>query len=208
MTITHQDTIDFTFMYATHDAFRRDLARLRAAVAAGRCDSPQVRAGWENFKTQLLLHHSVEDSALWPSLKRAVANRPRDLALVEDMEVEHSRLDPLLTSIDKAIMDERANLTKLVQPFSVILEDHLKHEEGAALPLIQDVLTAADWRRFATQMSRRQGVEGAAVYVPWILDEAPVADQRRFLALLPRPVRLVNRTVWNRRYQRRNLWAF
>lgn len=28
-------SIDFTIMYATHDAFRRDLTRLAAAAAAG-----------------------------------------------------------------------------------------------------------------------------------------------------------------------------
>ena len=54
--------IDFTMMYVTHDAFRRDLGRPKAAATAGTAQAPGVRAGWENFKAQLLLHHSVEDS--------------------------------------------------------------------------------------------------------------------------------------------------
>jgi len=58
--------IDFTMMYATHDVFRRDLGRLKAAATAGTAQAPGVRAGWENFKAQLLLHHSVEDTDLWP----------------------------------------------------------------------------------------------------------------------------------------------
>ena len=58
------EAIDFTMMYVTHDAFRRDLARFKEASAAGTAHTPGVRAGWENFKAQLLLHHSVEDTDL------------------------------------------------------------------------------------------------------------------------------------------------
>ena len=45
MADTQQD-IDFTIMYATHRAFRRDLRRLAAAVEAGQAGTPQVLAGW------------------------------------------------------------------------------------------------------------------------------------------------------------------
>jgi hypothetical protein len=48
------EAIDFTMMYVTHDAFRRDLARFRAASAAGTAHAPGVRAGWENFRAHLL----------------------------------------------------------------------------------------------------------------------------------------------------------
>ncbi len=74
------EAIDFTMMYVTHDAFRRDLGRLSAASAAGTAHAPGVRAGWENFKAQLLLHHSVEDTHLWPRVRRAAAGRPAGLA--------------------------------------------------------------------------------------------------------------------------------
>ena len=47
-------------------------------------------------------------------------------------------------------------------------------------------------------MRRRRGVKGAAAYVPWALDGAPLAEQRQFLAALPVPVRLINRLVWDR----------
>jgi hypothetical protein len=41
-----QGTVDFTLMYAVHDAFHRDLRRLTAAVEAGQTADPAVRAGW------------------------------------------------------------------------------------------------------------------------------------------------------------------
>jgi hypothetical protein len=83
---------------------------------------------------------------------------------------------------------------------------HLKHEEDAALPLIQSVCTPADWRAFAGAMRRRQGIKGAARYVPWILDGMPPEKQRRFLAALPAPVRVLSRIVWEPRYRQRGLW--
>jgi iron-sulfur cluster repair protein YtfE (RIC family) len=95
--------IDFIMMCATREAFRRDLNRLAAAVAARKGAAPQVRAGWENFKTQLQIHHSVEDSHLWPPLRRAVAGRPADLALLDQMESEHAQIDPLLAAVDDAL---------------------------------------------------------------------------------------------------------
>ena len=200
------EAIDFTMMYVTHDAFRRDLARFTAASAAGTADTPGVRAGWENFKTQLLLHHSVEDTHLWPRVRHAAAGRPAGLALLDEMEAEHAQIDPLLTAVDGALDGSGQKLGTHAAALASALEWHLKHEEDAALPLIQSVCTPADWRAFAGQMRRRQGVKGAAVYVPWILDGAAPGGQQRFLAALPAPVRIISRLLWEPRYRRQGLW--
>ena len=199
-------TIDFTMMYATHDAFRSDLDWLAAAAAAGKAGIPQVRAGWPNFKTQLLILHSVEDSHLWPPLRRAVAGRPGDLALLDQMQAEHAQIDPLLAAVDKALTGNDGDYARPVRDLSAALIQHLTHEEQAALPLIQSVLTPSDWRAFTGQMRRRQGVKGAAVYVPWVLDGTARPRQREFLAQLPGPVRLISRLLWQPRYRQRNLW--
>jgi iron-sulfur cluster repair protein YtfE (RIC family) len=200
------EAIDFTMMYVTHDAFRRDLARFTAASAAGTAATPGVRAGWENFKTQLLLHHSVEDTHLWPRVRRAAAGRPTGLALLDEMEAEHAQIDPLLAAVDGALADAGRDLDTHAAALASALEWHLKHEEDAALPLIQSVCTPADWRAFAGQMRRRQGVKGAAVYVPWILHGAAPDGQQRFLAALPAPVRIISRLLWEPRYRRQGLW--
>jgi iron-sulfur cluster repair protein YtfE (RIC family) len=196
------EAIDFTMMYVTHDAFRRDLGRLTAASAAGTAHAPGVRAGWENFKAQLLLHHSVEDTNLWPRVSRAAAG----LTLLEEMEAEHAQIDPLLAAVDDALTGSASNLAAHVAGLASSLEWHLRHEEEAALPLIQSVCTPADWRAFAGAMRRRQGIKGAAIYVPWILDGAAPEGQRRFLAALPAPVRVISRLLWEPRYRQRGLW--
>jgi iron-sulfur cluster repair protein YtfE (RIC family) len=200
------EAIDFTMMYVTHDAFRRDLRRFSAAAAAGTAGAPGIRAGWENFKAQLLLHHSVEDTHLWPRVRRAAAGRPDGLALLGEMEAEHAQIDPLLAAVDDALAGPASNLSAHAAALASALEWHLKHEEEAALPLIQAVCTPADWRAFAAEMRRRQGVKGAAVYVPWVLDGTGPDGRQRFLAALPPPARVIGRLVWEPRYRKRGLW--
>jgi Hemerythrin HHE cation binding domain len=182
--------------------------RGRFTTASARRDPsrPWGRAGWENFKAQLLLHHSVEDTDLWPRVRRAAAGQPAGLALLEEMAAEHAQIDPLLAAVDGALAGSASNLAAHAAGLASALEWHLKHEEDAALPLIQSVCTPADWRAFAGAMRRRQGVRGAAIYVPWILDGTAPDQQRRFLAALPAPVRLISRLLWEPRYRRRGLW--
>jgi hypothetical protein len=198
--------LDFTMMYATHDAFRRDLGRLLAASVAGTTDTRAFRSGWENFKYQLLVHHEVEDTALWPRVRRAVAGRPHDLAVAEKMESEHARLDPLLVAAEQALATPGSSVSGHAQELAAVLCEHLDHEEKDGLALIQSVLTQRDWRAFARVMRRRQGIKGAAIYVPWVLDDLPPSKQQNLLALLPAPVRILNRLLWTRRYQLRHLW--
>ncbi|WP_433565766.1 hemerythrin domain-containing protein [Nocardia sp. CA-151230] len=202
----NSEPIDFTPMYATHNAFRRDLGRLREAVDAGRMDAPGVRAGWANFKRQLDVHHSVEDAVLWPSLLRAMADRPVELALIADMQAEHAHLDPLLAVVDEAIARRGANLGACVRELTEVLGDHMQHEEVAVLPLIQQELTAADWAAFRSAMARRQGPSGAAVYIPWILDDVTPEESRAFLGAMPAPVGILNRVAFQPLYRRSRLW--
>jgi hypothetical protein len=207
MTDGKQKTIDFTPMYASHDAFRRDLERLAAAVAAGRAATPAVRAGWENFKHQLHIHHTAEDSELWPRTRERAAGRPRDLALLDAMEAEHSRIDPLLAAVDSALADGAPELPDLVRALGATLDDHLKHEEDSALPLLQDVLTPSDWAGFTGRMRKTQGLRGAALFVPWLVAGAPAVDRTAFLDALPPPVRVLNRLFWQSGYRRKGLWT-
>ncbi|MFE7173198.1 hemerythrin domain-containing protein [Streptomyces sp. NPDC057616] len=207
MTDSKQKAIDFTPMYASHDAFRRDLERLASAVADGRAATPAVGAGWENFKHQLHIHHTAEDSELWPRLRQRVAGRPRDLAVLDEMEAEHARIDPLLAAVDSALADRAPELPDLVRALGATLDDHLKHEEDSALPLMQDALTPADWAGFTGRMRETQGLRGAALFVPWIVDGAPAADRSAFLGALPPPVRVLNRLFWQSSYRRRGLWV-
>lgn len=193
--------VDFTMMYASHDAFRRDVRRLGEAARAGRAGTPAVRSGWQTFKTQLLVHHRAEDEVLWPALRTALANRPGDLALLDTMEAEHAGIDPMLARIDAALdSGDQAMLAADADVLRTELGAHLAHEEDEALPLIAATVGQDGWAAFGREIRNRQGMRGAATFLPWVLDEAPADTRRYVLGLLPAPARLVYRMVWQRNH--------
>jgi iron-sulfur cluster repair protein YtfE (RIC family) len=206
--------IDFTLMYVTHDAFRRDLSRLRRAAVEGRTDSVGVRDGWANFKHQLHVHHTAEDEALWPRVEAASVGRADAAAILAAMAAEHARLDPLLDAVDTALEQRAADLTAdpaeladVVTDLETALGAHMQHEEDAALPLIQEVLTPKDWATFGRTIARKQKLSGAAAYVPWAIDGAAEDQRAAFFTAMPAPVKVLNRLFWSSRYQKRHPWV-
>ena len=99
---------DLAIMLAAHDAFRRDLARLARAAAAADLSDPakrqSVAAGWELFKRELHLHHTAEDEIIWPVLRPRLAHSENALSVLDEMEEEHERIDPLLAAVDAAFV--------------------------------------------------------------------------------------------------------
>lgn len=207
MTDVRPGTIDFTVMYLTHNAFRRDLKRFKSAIASGDAHSGGVRAGWENFKTQLDVHHRAEDTALWPPVVSAATGRPDDLALMKEMEAEHAELAPRIAAVDGALSRRAADLGDRVSDLAEVFGDHLRHEEESALPLIQELLTPGDWKAWGGTAARLQGIKGAAMYVPWVLDGLKQEDRARFFAAMGRPAQIADALIFQRMYNRRRLWA-
>jgi hemerythrin-like domain-containing protein len=198
--------VDFTLMYVAHDAFDRDLRRLAAAVQSGRTAEPGVRAGWETFKEQLHIHHTAEDVSVWPALREKVT-RPDHVAVLDAMQAEHARIDPLLSRVDSSLAaGDRAGLAENAEALAAALADHMEHEENQALPLVETFLGPAGWAKFAHEMRKSQGLRGGAEFFPWMLDDAPAATRKRVLGLLPPPARLLYRAVWAPGYARTRRW--
>ncbi len=99
---------DLAIMLAAHHAFRRDLARLARAAAAADLSDParrqSVAAGWELFKRELHLHHTAEDEIIWPVLRPRLTHSENALSVLDAMEDEHERIDPLLAAVDAAFV--------------------------------------------------------------------------------------------------------
>ena len=200
-------TVDFTLMYAAHDAFRRDLRRLTAMAEAGRTAEPAVRTGLATFKNQLHIHHTAEDTSLWPPLRQKVT-RPSDVAVLDAMEAEHARLDPLLDEVDASLAATGvAGLAANVSALAVALAAHMEHEEDQALPLVEAHLGQEGWAAFRKAVGKSQGLRGGAEFFPWMLDGAPAETSKRVLSMLPAPARLLYRAVWRPGYARTPRWT-
>jgi hypothetical protein len=203
-----QSRLDFTMMYAAHDAFRRDTARLARAADSTTGDLRAFRAGWTTFTYYLHVHHSAEDSVLWPPLRAKMDSAPERLALLDAMEAEHASLDPLMARIGSRLTSgDTGGLRADAEQLDQVLTDHLAHEENDGLPLIDAVLNEKDWDAFGEEQRRQVGTAGTAQFFPWLLDEASAGTEQKVLALVPPPIRFLYRKTWRPRYQKRSPWG-
>jgi hypothetical protein len=215
---------DLTIMIAAHDAFRRDQTRLARAAASADLSDParhrSVAAGWEMFKRELHIHHTAEDEIIWPVLRPRLAHSEMALSVLDAMEEEHGRIDPLLAAVDAAFQgasgataagatDDWPGEDRLADVIDVLvstLTGHLGHEERDGLPLIGVALTAAEWRGVGRKIARKNGLSGGAEMFAWILDGADREHAGATLGQLPPPLRLLYRAVWKPRFEKIPRW--
>jgi Hemerythrin HHE cation binding domain len=210
---------DLTIMLAAHQAFRRDLDRLvRAAAGAGPADPAKrqsVAAGWELFKHELHLHHTAEDELIWPVLRPRLAHSENALSVLDAMEQEHERIDPLLAAVDAAFAPRDGadddwpgedRLADVIEVLASTLTGHLTHEERDGLPLIGVALTSAEWRGVGRKIARKNGISNGAEMFAWMLDGADRQHAAATLGQLPPPLRLLYRAVWKPRFEKTPRW--
>lgn len=203
--------LDMSTMLAIHLALRRDLDRL-GRIAARPDDNParllRAAAGWEQFKTFLVAHHTAEDQALWPALREAVAANPDQVALADALEEEHSVIEPLLASIDAAAADPddgHQRFGDIIDELISKLSGHLTHEETEGLALIDASLTPERWQHFAAVNADLVRPE-APNYMPWLLSEADQQTLDAVLGKFPPQMLTAFREQWAPAYAARDLW--
>lgn len=194
--MTKDFKLDFTPMYAFHDALRRDLKQI--AHMKRRSD------GWNLFETLLHVHHTAEDDALWPAVREAAAGRADDVALLDEMAAEHAVLEPLLEEIAKALAGD-GSASPSTAELATKLQEHLTHEEDAALPLIDTTVTEEQWLHFGQTAGQRLG-PNMPQYLPWLLDGADADTTARVLSVIPEPVRQTYRDEWQPGYAAKDWW--
>src|SRR6266536_3203253 len=185
-----------SLLVAFHDALRRDPGHLArtASRRPAELDDPA--------------RHTAEDHDLWPRMRTHLANQPDELALLQAMQDEHARIDPLLDAVEGAFADRDGGHQRLgdtVDALASALYGHLGHEERDALPLIDQSLTQAEWQAFGNDQRRLIGTGGAQLF-PWLLDEASAEQIQAVLGGLPAPLRVVYRRIWQPRYARHDHW--
>lgn len=200
--------LDFLMMYATHDAFRRESARLVAAADSRTGDLRAFKAAWATFTYYLSIHHTAEDRTLWPPIRRRAGADPERAALLDAMEAEHAALDPLVAAVDAQLASGNvAELRATVEKLAAVLATHLENEEVKGLPLVDAVLTEKEWEDFGESQRAAVGVKGAAQFFPWLLDGAPAGVEDKVLALVPPPIRFLYRKQWRPKYLKNSPWG-
>jgi hemerythrin-like domain-containing protein len=212
---------DMSNMYLAHHAFRRDLARFEAAVRHTPVGDPEawraMASRWESFAFILHHHHTIEDEMIWPVLVRRTeaAGDTSATEVLRAMEAEHDLIDPTLEGcaagfaamISHPCEDHRNALDVHVTTARQLLGDHLRHEESAAIPLIQRHMSAEDWH--ASEQFAEQGVplRRLATLVPWSVAGLPDEVRSQLAASSPAVLRVLIRLLEGR-FTRRERRAF
>ena len=150
-----QKLCDTSDMVIVHRMFRRECAllpQLVAAVPPGDLARARTVAGHAREVLDMLHHHHVgEDELLWPRLS---ARTPFHADLLARMDSQHHSLAVLLehaaTSFaawqDAPIAPTSTELTALLEQLSAGLNEHFDEEEAAILPIVERVITAAEYQ--------------------------------------------------------------
>ncbi|MEV4108441.1 nitroreductase/quinone reductase family protein [Nonomuraea sp. NPDC049695] len=120
-----------------HDAFRRDLARIRAEVAAsGPRLGAQLRVNCLTVCHNLHEHHSREDGSMIPALE----DRYPELApVMARLRAEHEAVQQLLQQLQTLLAADDADPALLLDEVNRLtqeVEAHLDYEEEYLVPLL------------------------------------------------------------------------
>jgi hemerythrin-like domain-containing protein len=203
---------DLIFVNLVHQALRADGARLVVTISAleprdrqGRL--PGVREFYDNYREQLVAHHTHEDRLFYPAL---AARAGEDRMHRDELVSQHHQLDGVLQAVGEGLAtladsdgDFSAHRTKVAGDMSAMVEQlstHLDLEERTALPLFVSDMPVAEYNKLESEARKATPREQSRFLIPWIVEHAS-PDQRKALFRSAPPLRIV---YWlNRRRYRR-----
>ncbi|WP_189095793.1 nitroreductase/quinone reductase family protein [Streptomyces kronopolitis] len=122
---------------AVHDGFRRELALVRAEIAAsGPGLGAQLRINCLTLCQGLRNHHTGEGAGMFPMLDRG---HPELAPALERMRQEHEKLAVLLGELQQVISAQdadRARVLAEVERLTREVERHLDYEEEQLIPVL------------------------------------------------------------------------
>ncbi len=148
---------DTRMMGIVHDALRRDLSRVTAALASTRPPPDQQRVAIAAHVRWLMeflhAHHAGEDQGLWPLVR---AHNPAAGDLLDQMDADHVRISPRIDQVQNAAAafgtDDSAvvqhGLAAAIELLRSVLDPHLCREEDEMMPVVSRSITHAQWEAF------------------------------------------------------------
>jgi hemerythrin-like domain-containing protein len=205
-----QKLCDTSDMVIVHRMFRRECAllpQLVAAVAGGDLARARTVAGHAREVLDMLHHHHVgEDELLWPRLS---AGTRFHADLLARMDTQHQGLAVLLehaaTSFtawqNAPTAPTSTALTALLEQLSAGLNEHFDEEEAAVLPIVERVISAAEYQEVGQRGLVSIPLTRRLVVLGYLLEGATAQEQSDFLAAVPAPARLAYRLIGARQHR-------
>jgi len=206
---------DLILVNLIHQSLRIDATRLVDSVVALNAKSapsrlPAIKAFFERYHDQLLLHHSHEDGLFFPAVEARVgADRMR----LAELTRQHEALDSALLAVSDELTilgdgggsfaAQHAKACGALSSMDDALTTHLDLEEATVLPLVESEISVDDYKRLETQARHATPRDRARFMVPWVVAHATPAQQGALFRSAP-PLRFVN-LVARRRYRRLDL---
>jgi iron-sulfur cluster repair protein YtfE (RIC family) len=191
---------------AIHDAMVRDAGRLARVVASAPIEvGPGLLAWWDRYEEEIEHHHTREDELVFP----LVAERDADFTSGE-LQADHSVLDlhlglvraslEALATGSQELAEVRTDLVRQVGAFAFHLDEHLGREEHVVFPVLATRVTEEEYADLEARMRKGMPLSSLAFALPWILDEVHPALAEH--AVIPLPLRVLDRLLWQRSYRR------
>jgi deazaflavin-dependent oxidoreductase (nitroreductase family) len=120
-----------------HDGFRRELATIRAEIAAAGPElGTQLRMNCLTVCQGLTNHHQGEDQGLFPYLG---SRHPELKAVMDRLEREHASIAELVEALRAVVVAKGSEPRELLAEFDRLtdeLEGHLRYEEEQLIPVL------------------------------------------------------------------------
>jgi iron-sulfur cluster repair protein YtfE (RIC family) len=199
-----QKLCDTSDMVIVHRMFRRECAllpQLVAAAAGGDLARARAVAGHAREVLDMLHHHHVgEDELLWPRLS---ARTRLHAELLARMDSQHQGLAVLLEQTatafaawqDAPTAPNSTAITELVEQLSAELNEHFDEEESTVLPIVERVITAAEYQELGRRGLVSIPLTRRLIMLGYLLEDTTPQERTALFAAVPAPARLAYRLI-------------
>lgn len=195
---------------AIHGAFRRDLDRFAAALAAFPAGDGKRAAdlltAWQYFDFELTRHHHGEHEIAWPALRQVGVSDE----LLTQLDSEHDRLAAALRTADSALRalsatptpEAAAEAGKAISELRAVADEHMTHEEAELEPVYHQKKDDPAIKEMGRKFSRGNPLV-AGKFLAWVQNGASDEELAGLRASIPGPVLTIFGRVVGMPYHRR-----
>jgi hemerythrin-like domain-containing protein len=204
---------DTSQMVVIHKILRREITLLPdlvAATPAGDLRRAQLVGSHVTLMFDFLhAHHDSEDRLLWPLLEQRA---PLDKTMVSTMRQQHAAVAGQCQELRAHLPTWRvtadpstgAQLANRLTTLRRALDEHLDLEETAALPIVREHITRAEWNAMVRDAGKHTptGFRPAMILLGTVLDDISPPERQWFLSEVPAVARLLYRLIGQRIHAR------